>query len=470
MRSLFILIAIVFCLTGSAQKVAEHSHNFGKVKLWNNPIFETTFTNTSNETLLFLPLRSERDLQVRYGKSSLKPGESTSIQVQYFTEEFGKFNRTVDVFVSIQDEPISLSVRGTIKSFHPEALTVCPSIENRGTVTTPGFVHTIKVVDLETNEVLTDYDLEILTPLSKENIEVNEPSVNLKRDKPQFYYFTVDKEGYEIAKEQLYVQRNTKETTFYLKKEVIDLVENQDTFDFNEIENEEDIPVASATGLEDTLDKNELIDDQDEMEEVIDTSDFSEDGKLNSSKYAYNNLVFLIDVSTSMRNEDKLPLLKYSMLQMIEVLRPEDVVSIITYSTEAVVLVDKVSGIEKEYLAQKISSLEAKGHSYGKEAVNVAYDKAKEHLISDGNNEIILASDGIFNSKNFSEKKMYRKALMQYAAYDVRLSTIGFGHTSRALRFLETLARKGNGSYIVIKTEEEANSTLIQNMMSHSLK
>jgi hypothetical protein len=100
----------------------------------------------------------------------------------------------------------------------------------------------------------------------------------------------------------------------------------------------------------------------------------------------------------------------------------------------------------------------------------MAYDLAKEHFITDGNNEIILASDGFFNSKNFSEKKLYRQALYQRKMVNVRLSTIAFGNSTKALTFMETLARKGNGSFIRIQEGEDSEAVLISNLMRHSTK
>ena len=462
MRLIFIGLFFFITHFASAQLVTNSNYNFGKVTNWNNPMYETTYTNLSSRIQLFLPIRYDRDIRITYGKSSLAPGESTSIKVQYFTEELGKFRKSIRIFVSTQDNPIVLTMKGNIKSMHPEAYTTCPRIENYGTKTTIGFVHTIKVVDETTGEILTDYDLDIVTPTSKESMEVGNSKLELKRKRPQFYFFTVDKEGYEITKKELYVQRNTKETTFYLKQETIE--EDPEIFDFSDT-------TASDQDIEDEiLTTDTLAKAIEKSVEEIDTADFVEGGTLNERKYAFNHIVFLIDISSSMKKPDKLPLLKHSMDQMINVLRPQDKVSIITYSTNTVVVADQISGGNKQTLKKLVEGLEAQGNSYGKEAVDIAYEQAKKYLIADGNNEIILASDGVFNSKNFKEKKMYRSASMQYAFSDIRLSTIGFGNTSRALKFLETLANRGQGSYIEIRTKEEANTTLIQNLMKHSVR
>ncbi len=512
MRVLLFYISLVFILLAHGQEVSSTVQNFGNVKQWNNPVFEVSYTNTSGRSQLFLPIRYQPDIGVSFSKERLAPEESTIIQIQYYTEEFGRFSQDVAVYISTQNAPITFTLSGNIQSFHPDAFTLCPRIDNSGLVSGPGFNHTIKVIDADTKEPLTDYEIVIATKSSKETIQADKSTVILKREKPVFYYIKVDKEEYEVSTIDKYINRNTSETIFALKREPnieevqeedivamvpevpvdigtetpVEDVEEEDTDENAKDEkDEEDGEAEEEDGEyfdwdnphneEIATEEPEEQDQEDEpiaiaVPETIDTADFTTDGTLNTSKYAYNHIIFLIDVSTSMRNADKLPLLQASMLQMIAVLRPEDQVSIITYSTEAVVAVSNVSGVQKTKLNEAISVLKARGQSYGQEGVDMAYELAKEHFITDGNNEIILASDGFFNSKNFSEKKLYRQALYQRKMVNVRLSTIAFGNSTKALTFMETLARKGNGSFIRIQEGEDSEAVLISNLMRHSTK
>jgi Ca-activated chloride channel family protein len=498
MRSILFYISAFIALTLQAQSVSNSMQDFGKVKMWNNPVFEVNYTNISGRTQLFLPIRYQRDFKVSFEKNKLAPGESTSINIQYFTEDFGRFNKTVNVFISTQDAPLVFSLKGNIQSFHPDAFTICPRIDNSNLQVNNGFLHTIKVVDEATKEPLGDFELTIITNTSKEQL-INEKSfIILKREKPDFYQMQIDKEGYEVARFEKFVQRNSKETVIELRREVLETMDEEyHDFTGNKAEKEDDIISEEVeeivvTILEPAIDEDaieeesEPISDDDEYfdfskvndeeepvqedsaDEIVvvndpepkDTSDFKLDGTLNESIYTYNHLVFLIDVSASMNKPGNLPLLKKSMLEMIEVLRPQDLVSIITYSNKAVVLLSNVSGAEKNVLNLSINQLEAKGGSNGQEGVNMAYNLAKQHFIADGNNEVILASDGIFNSKKFSEKKIFRQARIQRSIYKVRISTVGFGTATKPLLFLENLARSGEGSFIKIGTENEAKTSL----------
>jgi Mg-chelatase subunit ChlD len=247
-------------------------------------------------------------------------------------------------------------------------------------------------------------------------------------------------------------------------------VENSTTQEKNENRvNEEIVRNTTEDDKESRSEKTEEIRETTAVE-VVDTADYDQDGSLNEAKFAFNHIVFLIDISSSMKKPDKLPLLKQSMLQMIQVLRPQDKVSVITYGTSSEVLVDALSGANKAELTAVIQALVARGQSYGVDGVDMAYELAKANIIEEGNNEIILASDGVFNSRNFKENKLYRKAMIQKGMYDVRLSTIGFGNTSKALTFLETLADRGDGSFLRITSDVDAESALTENIMKHSIR
>lgn len=509
MRYPFILCLLV-SLTAYGQRVSSLSKDFGKVTDWNNPSFTITYTNTSGKEQLFLPVMYSVDMGVRIGKMKLNVGESTTIEFKYYTDEYGKFIKKIPIYVSTQGEPIVFNLKGNINSFHPNAFTFCPSVDKRDIDKSTTFLHTIKVIDAATKEPLRDFDITITTRTSKERIQSEKTDIRLRREKPDLYTLEVDKENYELVRLTKYINRNTEQTVIELVREYEDTAIGDDDFIIaqqnieskkeptplddlqpdspkeEEIEKKEPLPAEKKPNSTPITQQDDEEEEQEEevedvkeedtfdwtaaQKEAEDTSDFKEDGKLNESKYAYNHIVFLIDVSTSMKNPEKMPLLKESMKQMIRVLRAEDKVSIITYGNSANTLISNVSGADKEVLGSTIDGLLARGQSYGQEGIDMAYKLAQKHLIQEGNNEIILASDGVFNSKKFSETRLYRKATIRHAAYNIRISTIGFGTSSKALTFLETLAQKGNGSYLLIKDKNEANQVLIANMMRHSIR
>lgn len=342
-------------------------------------------------------------------------------------------------------------------------------------------------MDASTRLPLKDFQIEIVTRSSKESLFSDNSTIQLRSDVPGFYTFNVDKEHYEIQNVDKYVNRSSVETVIALVPEEIVSDESTENFDWDPEDSAEQVidieePNLAQTEndnvpvVEDSLDTNTIEEQVDEeversmTTEVADTADYDQNGTLSENKYVFNHIIFLIDVSSSMKKADKLPLLKQSMLQMIQVLRPEDKVSIITYGTTANVQVEAVSGADKAQLSSIIYALVARGQSYGADGVDMAYDLAKANAIVGGNNEIILASDGVFNSRNFKEHKLYTKSMVQHRLYSIRLSTIGFGNASKALNFLETLADRGEGSFLRITSDVDAESALIENLMKHSIR
>ncbi len=167
-----------------------------------------------------------------------------------------------------------------------------------------------------------------------------------------------------------------------------------------------------------------------------------------------SNLVFLIDVSGSMSSYNKLPMLKKAMLILLDELGDEDTVSIITYSGNAGVALEPTPCSEREVIADAIESLVPGGGTYGAAGLQLAYETIEEHKI-DGNNRIILCSDGDFNigPSSTDELKTLIETKRQAGIY---LTTVGFGMGNYKDNRMELMADYGNGSYYYIDNMREA--------------
>ncbi len=176
-----------------------------------------------------------------------------------------------------------------------------------------------------------------------------------------------------------------------------------------------------------------------------------------------NNLVFLIDVSGSMMDENKLPLLKSGLRLLIEQLREEDKVSIVVYAGAAGVVLPATSGKNKEKIYDALENLQAGGSTAGGEGILLAYKTAKENFMAKGNNRIILATDGDFNVGVSGDGELVR--LIEKQREDgVFLSVLGFGTGNYKDSKMEQLADKGNGNYAYIDNILEAKKVLVKEM------
>jgi Ca-activated chloride channel homolog len=174
-----------------------------------------------------------------------------------------------------------------------------------------------------------------------------------------------------------------------------------------------------------------------------------------------SNLVFLIDVSGSMSDENKLPLLKKAFILLTENLRGKDKISIVVYAGSSGLVLPPTSGNDKKTILAALDKLESGGSTAGGEGIELAYKTAMENYLKEGNNRVILATDGDFNVgvnnpadlKNLIEGK--RKT-------GVFLSVLGFGMGNYKDNNLEMLANKGNGNYAYIDNLLEAKKTLVK--------
>jgi len=176
-----------------------------------------------------------------------------------------------------------------------------------------------------------------------------------------------------------------------------------------------------------------------------------------------SNLVFLIDVSGSMEEPDKLPLLINAFSQLVEVLTENDKVSIVVYAGRSGVVLDSVRGNEKHTILDSLEGLEAGGSTGGAGGIELAYQLAEENFIKDGNNRVILATDGDFNVGPSSPEEL-ENIIEEKRDSGIFLSVIGFGSGNLKDNKMETLADKGNGNYSYIDSSREAKKVLVDEM------
>jgi len=172
-------------------------------------------------------------------------------------------------------------------------------------------------------------------------------------------------------------------------------------------------------------------------------------------KMAPNNLVFLLDVSGSMQPPERLPLIKSAFRLLVNQLRPQDTVAIVVYAGAAGVVLPPTSGADKAKIIEALDRLNAGGSTAGAEGIELAYKTAEESFQRDGNNRVILATDGDFNVGVSSVEEL-QKMIEEKRKNNIFLTTIGVGDDNYRDDMLEMLADKGNGNYAYLDSMKEA--------------
>src|SRR5438552_4671287 len=185
--------------------------------------------------------------------------------------------------------------------------------------------------------------------------------------------------------------------------------------------------------------------------------------RIDEWKLAPNNLTFLLDVSGSMAPPQRLPLLKSAFRMLVDQLRPEDSVSIVVYAGAAGAVLPPTSGADKSTILAALERLEAGGSTAGGAGIELAYKTAEEHLSTNANNRVILATDGDFNVGVTSTDAL-TNLIEQKRKKGIYLTCIGVGDDNLNDALMESLADKGNGNYYYLDTINEAKKVFVNQL------
>jgi Ca-activated chloride channel homolog len=174
-----------------------------------------------------------------------------------------------------------------------------------------------------------------------------------------------------------------------------------------------------------------------------------------------SNLVFLLDVSGSMQPPDKLPLVKQAFRLLVQELRPRDRVAIVVYAGAAGLVLPSTPGSDKATILSALDRLEAGGSTAGGAGLRLAYEIAKQHYAREGNNRVILATDGDFNVGESSDAAMVR-LIEERRDQGVFLTVLGFGTGNLKDSRMEQIADKGNGHYAYVDNLSEARRVFVR--------
>jgi Ca-activated chloride channel family protein len=176
-----------------------------------------------------------------------------------------------------------------------------------------------------------------------------------------------------------------------------------------------------------------------------------------------SNLVFLLDVSGSMDEPNKLPLLQDGMRMLTRQLSENDRVAIVVYAGAAGKVLDSTTGDQQTKILEALDRLRAGGSTNGGAGIQLAYQTALDHFIPGGVNRVILCTDGDFNVGTTGTDELVR-VVEQHAKSGVFLSVLGFGMGNHNDSMLEQISNKGNGNYAFVDTEREARKVLVDQM------
>ncbi len=436
--SFMLIFSFLFVLSGKGQsiKFSETVVDFGRIAANAFPPKVIEFTNTSDQKLAILIVDKSPDAKVEFIPKFYEPGEKGSMAVQYEPRNNGDFEEVISVYTNLDETPTQITLKGTAISI----LECFPDPRNL-------LKRSVEVIDHQTKAPVANAEVVLVHNHNyKDPIEfkVDQEGKSVRELPIGMYHIDARAEGYEEFTEDRFVPRSM--PTVILELNALK-------------------PAAITPEPPKTPDKPNEPSTEESIEhepEVIITSN-----DLPENLYAANNLIFLLDVSTSMKSGKKFLLLQQSVNNLALILRPIDNVSIITYSSDASVLLSGVSGAEKENIINAVQNLHPYGITRGVKGLNKAYEIAEASYIKGGNNQIILMTDGEFSEKGISDS-YYQDFLSQYAARGIKLSIVGFGVNEEAINRMELMSTAGEGSFILIEAGSLEKEVLVNEVKSKS--
>jgi len=472
LRTLTASVALLSALSCQAQIILETNvHDFGILKA-GDPFFVDVGVQNAYEEVVYI-LRAEQSERtvIQFSDKKLLPGKEEFIRIQFNPKKTGKFNEQVMVYFSKLLRPLPIQIRGEVESFTKEYDPACPNFDEK-----PGrktFDIRFFVGDGLNMEPVKKARVQTLNLESQKEEESNSFGfVHLMLPAGK-YRWRVQAEGYETQVVEKYVNRLQNEVNVYLERQeghVIADIKHAETDSlrkevFRRILDKEEQKEAVIIPDTTTEAKTESKEQGRPKEPSADTEPRQDSEYLPLSQFKKNNLVFLIDVSESMRLSGKFQLLRKALKSLIGSMRSVDQLAILTYSDSVELFMNIKANLDVNRAQKQIDDLFAHGKTNTTAGVEEAYRLTLEGLVADGNNQIFLTSDGVYSKEDTEKTISYIRSKF---GTGVKLSTIGVKTEKTNASKLKKIARYGQGKYLSIDDDASAESVLIREVKRNS--
>ena len=393
------------------------------------------------------------------------------MRFQINPKEKGRFTYLIDVFTSDKGEATKIKLSGNLRDLEMDnsnSFTACPTFSDRPGGGNPNdFDLTVVTIDKDSREELSNSNVTMIqngraiweNTTNRKGIIKEDATLGLS-------YFFAEHEGYYSSEKGQYVNFRRNHVLIELERdrtivEAPPVLIDSTTLVVIEpepkiiIEIETDEPNIEEAPPITTIETNVPV-----LLTDLDRNNFDEE------YFNPVNVVFILDVSSSMKQVDKIELMKYSLMQLTDMLRPQDKFSIVTYANDSRVILKPTSGSEKEKIKNEIEELKAYGYTAGGSGIKLGYKTALKSKISNGTNHVILITDGAFN-RNSDDYKRYIK---KYLKKGITMSVVGIRNKTGDKLEMEESATLGGGRYVPIMKLEDAKHNLKNEIRVQSYK
>lgn len=477
----------------SQSRIVEANRNVGIITTASERVIDFEVKNHTNKSFYILSMQKGYAFDYKLSTDQIAPDSAAWIRIQIKQSQPGKFKKEIPVYFSDRNEPETIVIQGEIdQSGATELFANCPDFQNKPpTVIQQETAFTLKVsiIDANNTEPIEGAKIILLQngkPIHK--LKTDEKGISESEIPPGICYFVVQKKNFELTEVASYVnfKNNFVQIPIHPEKvadvAVISRTENEEPSEERIIEVTKQIEETTVNSKKELkVELNSWLLERKEKEKEAQRNQYndasSEIGKqYKKAKKEFDvkneeklielpftteyfnsvNVVFVIDVSSSMRQYDRLSLMKYALLELTDMLRDDDQFGVVTFASNTDVLIPNQPIKKAENLEEQIGQLKASGMTAGGAGIKLGFKQARKNFISDGHNMVVIITDGGFNKNSGNYQKWIRKNKKK----GVYFSVVGVKNNEKSRVNLMEAAELGDGEYLEIHNLSDAAQNL----------
>jgi Ca-activated chloride channel homolog len=466
-RVLFFLFLIVPVIGRTQTVFSTRQLDLGELDASSERFGDILVTNKGNQKSYILRVEKPLDVEYRSSSDLLLPDSSFSFRLQVNPKKKGPFSYDVKVYTSDSQQPVTITISGKVNALPENAMAGMQSCPDFGAQ--PSRVETseltIITVDENTRAPLAKSTVTIIRNGEPAGAWITGKKGSFQQESvPGYFYFFAAHDGYFPKEAGTYVGPKIREITIPLKMDPSYCPPIPATTPEVIPEIAEAVPQQQAEVLIEQQLANQRTDS-------VVKQEIPELAKLDPTNFASDyfkpvNVVFVLDVSSSMKMGEKMDLMKYALNQLVQSMRAEDHIALVTYSDGADVLLSPTPCTEKETIKTKVAELKPHGMTAGGKGIKLGYKQALAQLSPDKANMVIIITDGAFNKSSDDYQKIVRK----YAKKNITFSVVGIQNRPNDERAMREAAAFGKGRYIPINKLSDAQFNLLQEIRIASFR
>lgn len=416
--------------------------NFGTTGPSTEWVIDVHIKNKSGKKDYLLTHQFSHEYQVLFTSKTLMPDSSIVMRVKFQPREKAVYNEKIELYFASMEKPVILPVYAEVAYLNPQDHIPCPDFSRLAAFCCADNMFMVEVVDDATGVGISAASVEIheehLTRLRLKTMVDGKVSNSI----PIGYYQVIASHADYISGEYIgYINHSHSRVIIRLKKKEKPSAKSDTLL----------VPIATVEE-----DKPILVTTNDSL--------ISKDELLPSDRFRPNNVVLLLDVSSSMAKDDKLDLMKLALKQLVAALRPQDKITLISYADEAKVLLPTTSGDQNARIMAIVNELHADGSTSGAKGFAASYQAIRKAFIKGGNNQLMVVTDGVFQPQDQAD---INKLVKRSARKNITTSIVGIQCVSFAELKLSEVCVLGHGSFLVLNTREDLN-LLIEELKKRS--